>query len=60
MSNFEPITIIQFDEYPEADTMETRRALKNRYRLEGAFWTVIITIIVFMFLGNQIINYFYR
>lgn len=46
-SQFEPLPIIQWDDYPEAETMESRR---TRHRLEGAFCAFLVTAFTFALL----------
>jgi len=42
-------------DFPEAETMETRKVLKTRYRLEGAFWMAVVLLLGFLFAGNWFI-----
>lgn len=50
------LPVIQWDDFPEAETMETRKMLARRHRLEGAFWTLLIVVVASMFFGNWVIS----
>ncbi len=45
-----------YSDFPEAETMETRRAMKKRSWGIGFFWGVLITVVILMFAGDWIIS----